>query len=210
MVLDSRRSSVDFIMDPMAIAFSKVDPNVISGISLVLAGMAGLIIYLSPNYWQLFLPLATVLVLLSGFFDGLDGKVARLIGQSSRRGDFIDHVFDRYADIFMIGAIAVSAWCNPYVGIMAIIGVMLTSYMGTQAQALGCGRNYGGLLGRADRLLVLMVAPLFQFVMVAAGTTAFSFGSFHLTFFEIAMLWFGVVGNITAVQRARAIWKSVR
>jgi archaetidylinositol phosphate synthase len=201
---------VDFIMGPMARRFSKVNPNAISAVSLALAGIAGLVIYLSPNYWQLLLPLAALIILFSGFFDALDGKVARLAGKSSRRGDFIDHVFDRYADVFMIGAIAVSAWCSPYIGILALVGVMLTSYMGTQAQALGAGRHYGGLLGRADRMVVLIIAPVVQLVMMAAGTTAFSFGAFQLTFFEIAMLWFGIVGNVTAVQRALAIWNSVR
>jgi archaetidylinositol phosphate synthase len=197
-------------MGPTARAFAKIDPNTISAVSLVLAAVAGITLFLSPDYWQALLPLAAFLVLLSGFFDALDGKVARLTGKSSRRGDLIDHVFDRYADVFMIGAIAVSAWCSPYIGILAVIGVMLTSYMGTQAQALGAGRHYGGLLGRADRVVVLIAAPLVQMAMMGAGTTSFDFGSVDLTFFEVAMLWFGIVGNLTAIQRALAIWKDVR
>ena len=120
---------------------------------------------------------------------------------------------------------AVSAWCNPYIGILAIIGVLLTSYMGTQSQAIGAGRLYAGLLGRADRVVLLTAAPIAQafFVILFTGDpspgTAFmpmtfgwiNFGAgIYLSVFEIVMLWFAVVGNLTAVQRAVEIWKKVK
>ena len=127
-----------------------------------MACIAGLLIFLSPGNWPFLLPLSAVAVLLSGFLDAVDGKVARLTGRASRRGDLLDHILDRYSDVVMIGAVAVSSWCNPYLGMLAIIGVLLTSYMGTQSQAVGAGRLYAGLLGRADRVVLLTVAPLIQ------------------------------------------------
>ena len=141
-VLDSRRKSVDFILEPAARAFIGVDPNLISALSLLLAGVAGALVYLSYDHltWLL-LPLAALTVLVSGFLDALDGKVARLVGKHGRKGDFVDHVIDRYSDVVMIGAVAISAWCDPYLGMLALIGVLLTSYMGTQAQAVGAGRQ---------------------------------------------------------------------
>jgi archaetidylinositol phosphate synthase len=125
----------------------------------------------------------------------------------------------------MIGAVAVSAWCNPYIGMMAIIGVLLTSYMGTQSQAVGAGRLYAGLLGRADRVVLLTLAPLVQalFVFLFIGYTGidsttplyqFSYleitNAVRLSAFEIVMLWFAVVGNLTAVQRAVQIWRNLK
>ena len=154
MVLDSKRGKVEFILMPLAKGLTRFSPNTISGISLVIAFLAALATFYSPEHWQILLPLAAILVLVSGLFDALDGKVARLTGKTSKRGDFLDHVLDRYADVLMIGAVAVSAWCNPYLGMAAIIGVLLTSYMGTQAQAVGAGRKYSGLLGRADRIVL--------------------------------------------------------
>jgi len=121
-------------MDPAARALRNVHPNYISFMAIILAAVAGLMLYFSYDHWVL-LPLSAVVVLVSGFLDGLDGKVARLAGLADRRGDFLDHVLDRYADMLMIGGVAVSAWCSPYLGMMALIGVLLTSYMGTQAQA---------------------------------------------------------------------------
>ncbi|WP_049796353.1 CDP-alcohol phosphatidyltransferase family protein [Methanomassiliicoccus luminyensis] len=210
MVLDSKRQSVEFIIEPVAKALSRFHPNTVSWLAFVLSIVAGVLIFISPEWWQVLLPLASIAVLASGFFDALDGKVARLTGKASRRGDLLDHVLDRYADIIMIGAVAVSAWCSPYIGIVAIIGVLLTSYMGTQAQAIGAGRLYSGLLGRADRVVLLIAAPLLQMLFFAFTSDGWlAIGPISLSAFELVMLWFAVVGNITAVQRALKIWKMV-
>ena len=210
LVLDAKRSSVDFIMDPAARAFRGVSPNAISAMALVLAGVSGVLIYFSYDQWQVLLPLAGILMLASGFLDGLDGKVARLTGKSSKRGDFIDHVFDRYADILMIGAVAVSAWCNIYLGLLAVVGVMLTSYMGTQAQAVGAGRQYGGILGRADRMVLMILATFVTWVLMFFDIRSFTIASYSITVFEVMMLWFAIVGNLTAIQRAVSTYRSLK
>jgi len=188
-------------MDPIAKAMVKVPPNHISLIALALAALAGALLYLSHAHWEL-LPVAAVVVLVSGFFDGLDGKVARLVGKADRTGDFLDHVLDRYADMLMIGGVAVSAWCSPYLGMMALVGVLLTSYMGTQAQAVGAKRMYAGLLGRADRIVLSFLAPLVQLGMVLLGSPEVALLGYEINAFEAMMLWFAVVGNLTAIQRA--------
>lgn len=180
-----------------------------SWIAFALAILAGVAIFLSPSMWQLLLPISAVLVIVSGLFDALDGKVARLTGKESRRGDLLDHVLDRYADVIMVGAVAVSAWCDPYLGMLAIIGMLMTSYMGTQCQAIGAGRLYSGLLGRADRVVLLTIAPLLQMVFILFSEGRVDLGPVSLSAFELVMIWFALVGNITAVQRALRIWKMV-
>jgi archaetidylinositol phosphate synthase len=166
-------------------------------------------LYFSFDNWVL-LPISAVVVLVSGFLDGLDGKVARLAGIADRRGDFLDHVLDRYADMLMIGWVAVSAWCSPYLGMMALIGVLLTSYMGTQAQAVGAKRMYAGLLGRADRIVLSFLIPLVQMVMVLLGHTEVELLGLEFNAFEVMMLWFAVVGNLTAIQRAAVTYNWLR
>ena len=209
MVLDSHRNKVDFIMDPAARGLRNVHPNYISFMAIILAGLAGIMLYYSFDQWVL-LPISAVVVLVSGFLDGLDGKVARLAGLADRRGDFLDHVLDRYADMLMIGGVAVSAWCSPYLGMMALIGVLLTSYMGTQAQAVGAKRMYAGLLGRADRIVLSFAAPLVQMVMVLLGHTEVGLFGYEINAFEVMMLWFALVGNLTAVQRAVSTYNWLR
>ncbi|NLX46571.1 MAG: CDP-alcohol phosphatidyltransferase family protein [Euryarchaeota archaeon] len=209
MVLDSHRGKIDFMMDPVARAMIRVHPNNISLMALVLAAAAGVMLYFSYDNWVL-LPISAVVVLVSGFFDGLDGKVARLAGMADRRGDFLDHVLDRYADVLMIGGVAVSAWCSPYLGMMALIGVLLTSYMGTQAQAVGAKRMYAGLLGRADRIVLSFLIPLVQMAMVLLGSPDISLFGIEFNAFEAMMMWFAVVGNLTAIQRAASTYNWLR
>ena len=209
MVLDSKRNRVDFIMDPSARLLRNVHPNKISLLALLIAVVASLMLFFSDQ-WYALLILGALTVLVSGFFDGLDGKVARLSGKASKKGDFVDHVLDRYADVLLIGSVAVSSWCNPYIGVLAIIGVLLTSYMGTQAQAVGMGRHYGGVLGRADRMVLLIAMPILQYFLLAAGSSSLDLMIIETNFLEIMMIWFAVVGNITAVQRAWTTYRAFK
>jgi archaetidylinositol phosphate synthase len=209
MVLDSKRNRVDFIMDPSARLLRNVHPNTISVLALLIAVIAGVMLFFSDRWYPLLIA-ASLAVLLSGFFDGLDGKVARLSGKTSKKGDFVDHVLDRYADVFLIGAVAISSWCSPYIGVIAIVGVLLTSYMGTQAQAVGVGRHYGGVLGRADRMVLLIVMPALQYVLLTTGASSFDLIVIQTNFLEIMMIWFAIVGNITAVQRAWTTYRALK
>ncbi len=211
MVLDAQRGRADKILLPAANALKGVDPNLISVIALVLALIVGILTYYSFEDWELLLPIISILVLVSGFLDAVDGKVARLVGKAGKRGDFIDHVFDRYADIFMIGGVVVSSWCNIYLGILALLGVLMTSYMGTQAQALGIGRMYAGLLGRADRIVLMFLVPLVQWgYVLITGDKFVDLGWVQFSMFEVMMLWFALVGNLTVVQRGIATWKELK
>ena len=215
MVLDSMRAQVDFAISPVAKLFKNVSPNVISWIGLILALASGIVLALSYEI-HIFLIIGAILVIVSGYFDSLDGKVAKMFNKCTKKGDYLDHAFDRYADVFMIGGIAVSGWCNPYLGLVAIVGTLLTSYMGTQAQAVGAPRLYAGLLGRADRVVLSTLFPILQyiFIFVANGDFAtFSFTimdkAFNISWLEIMLLWFAVVGNITAIQRAIITWNNM-
>ncbi len=211
MVLDGQRARADFALAPVARKLINVNPNTISWIGLILAFACGLIFYLSGTEgyeWLLLVGALTVIV--SGYFDALDGKVAKLSGKAGPKGDYLDHVFDRYADVFMIGGVAFCAtWCDPYLGMLAIIGVLLTSYMGTQAQAIGAPRLYAGLLGRADRVVLSTIFPIIQFVMIEVGYGTLDIAGVQITWMEIMMIWFAVVGNLTAIQRAIITWRNL-
>jgi len=215
MVLDGQRARADFALTPVAKRLINVNPNTVSWIGLIIALLCGVVFYLSGDEnreWLLLVGAA--LVIISGYFDALDGKIAKLAGKCSAKGDYLDHVFDRYADVFMIGGVAFCAyWCNPYLGMLALVGVLLTSYMGTQAQAIGAPRLYAGLLGRADRVVLSTLFPIIQYVMSWLGYGSFDidlgFWAFNINWLEIMMLWFAVVGNLTAVQRVIITWNNM-
>ena len=158
--------------------------------------------------WDQALLIAAVFVALSGVFDALDGKVARISSKASKRGDFVDHVIDRYSDAIILAAIAMSALCPVSFGLFAVIGVLLASYMGTQAQALGLSREYRGILGRADRLAVLIAVSLIMYLFRLGGSDVMN-DLLGYTLMGWMMIYFGLAGNITALQRAWLIWKSL-
>ena len=202
MVLDNQRKNVDPILDSIARRLIKVNPNVLSWISVSVAFLAGVFFYFSDPMHKLasyYLYGAVIFVFLNGLFDAIDGKVAKLTHKVSKRGDFLDHALDRYADVFIVGGLALSPWCRyPSIGLLAVVGVLLTSYMGTQAQAVGYKRDYSGLLGRADRLVLLMIAPIIQLILLYYSNFELPLGLYLL---EWVLIYFAVMGNITAVQR---------
>jgi archaetidylinositol phosphate synthase len=203
-VLDRFRPAADRLLVPVAARMARVNPNTISWIGLLAAALAGVGFYVGGSG---FLALSLLMILVSAYLDALDGKVAKMFGKASARGDFIDHVFDRYADVFLLGGVAFGLYCRLWVGALAIIGVLLTSYMGTQAQAVGQGRAYGGLLGRADRLVLLFLGGLLQLIVAPSGGVLWGVGPVSFAPLEWFMLLFAVLGNATAIQRAVAIWR---
>jgi len=200
MVLDKTRERVDPLLNMIAKWFTVFSPDFLSWCALLFSLIAGIFFFFSSPATEMqnfFLFFAALFVLLNGLFDAIDGKVAHLTNKASARGDFIDHVLDRYADVFMVGGLALSPWCRSPIGLLAIIGVLLTSYMGTQAQAIGYKRDYSGLLGRADRLVLLMIFPILQHIVLSSAVQL----PWEFTIIELVLGYFAVVGNITAIQR---------
>ncbi|MFQ5907301.1 MAG: CDP-alcohol phosphatidyltransferase family protein [Thermoplasmata archaeon] len=208
LVLDSYRGFADRLLTPLAIRLQRVNPDALSWAGLATAGLTGLFLYLAhfiPGI--LALALAFVALALSSLLDALDGKVARLRGVATPRGDFLDHVFDRYADVLVLTGLFFSPYARPEVALFGFLGVLLTSYVGTQAQAVGIGRLYGGLLGRADRLVILLVVLLLHLFLDPDATLLLGAGVVSFLMMEYALLLFGVLGNVTAVQRMVDAWR---
>jgi archaetidylinositol phosphate synthase len=146
-----------------------------------------------------------VCVFWNGWLDLVDGALARERGVSSDGGDLLDHVLDRYADIAML--IGLAAGSNAYaLGFAAVTGVLMTSYLGTQIQAIGLGREYGGLVGRADRLALIGITGV-----LAAVTTLPTVPTQYLGLSVVGwlLLFFAIVGHLTAIQRFYYAWSDL-
>ena len=208
MVLNSYRAKADSMFRPIAKAFSGISPNALSGVSLVCAALMMLVMILWDNPYALII--AFVLVLLNGFFDAIDGAVAHLTGKASKKGDLVDHVVDRYADFFMIAGISLSAFADVRLGLLALGCVMIASYMGTQSQALGLNRDYGGMLGRAERMVLLMVFIVLQYLFIEFYQGSFEIASgFPVTLLDILLIVFIVASSVTALQRLVRMWRAL-
>ena len=216
MVLEGYRARFRPYLERLARPFLAWRPNRLSVLALVAAavaaGCATLVRWTGP---LLFLAVSG-LILVAGLFDVLDGEVARATGRASRRGDFLDHVFDRYADVFLVLGVALSGFANPILALLALVSLLLTSYMGTQAQAVGQGRVYAGLLSRADRLVVLAVAAFLEFDWSLPWPWAPSapwsrFAAFGLSFtvIDVALAYFVIAGQWTALARAYRVYRAI-
>lgn len=193
MTLDSLRPLADRLIAPVIAGVARIGltPNAVSGLAL-LAAIAAAGSFYAASVDPLWYLAGAGFVLLNGIFDVLDGGLARELEMASASGDLLDHVIDRYADIAIIAGLA--AGIDRYaLGFAAVTGVLLTSYLGTQTQAVGLDRTYGGLLGRADRLVLTVVVGV-----VAAAITDTLFG---LTVVGWLLVLFAVVGHLTALQR---------
>jgi len=196
-MLDQYRSQAKVILDPLAsIAIKfRMTANFFTIAALLASAAAGVLFYFRLELWGI------VAVGLNAFCDAMDGAVARAMKTQSLRGDFLDHAVDRYADIFIITGIFAGGLVPWQIGVFALTGVLMASYLGTQAQAVGVGRFYGGILGRADRLLLILVVGIIGLL--------FPVTFYGLTWLGWLLLLFGIFGHITAFQRFAYVWAKV-
>ncbi|NHN40359.1 CDP-alcohol phosphatidyltransferase family protein [Halorubellus sp. JP-L1] len=202
MTLDQLRPKITRLLDPWVRAAQALglSPDGVSVVAFALALAAGgLYWYAGPAVADASLAYAVgaVCVAMNGWLDVVDGALAREQDVASDGGDLLDHVLDRYADVAIIAGLA--AGIDRYdLGLAAVTGVLLTSYLGTQAQAVGLDRVYAGVLGRADRLALAGVVGL----AVAVYPTQL----YGLTLVGWLLVVFAVVGHVTAVQRFWGAW----
>jgi CDP-diacylglycerol--glycerol-3-phosphate 3-phosphatidyltransferase/archaetidylinositol phosphate synthase len=194
MTSDSLRPYVTQLISPLAhrVADAGITPNQISLFSLIFAVLSGIFYYYS--FSNPFLVLAgAFMVFLNSVFDAIDGLMARYLKTAGPKGDFIDHVIDRYADVIIICSIFFAGHVQWQIGVIAIVGVLITSYLGTQAQALHLGRYYGGIMG--------MAASLIYF--------AYPYQVFMFNPLGWVMVIIAITSHITAFQRIWHIWQQL-
>ena len=173
MAFEKARASHTKMLKPIVDRMSNVDPATLTWISVLFA--AGCCYLLatasrdSEGGWRLIG--AFVLLLVAAELDALDGAVARAYDKVSKYGDWLDHTIDRLVDLGLLIAIGANvAWISvPWLGWAAATMTLLGSYMGTQAQSVGLGRNYGGF-SRADRLVTTFLGIFLGAIMAFQGT----------------------------------------
>ena len=196
MTLDQYRDTADKLLAPFVSAADTagLSPNGVSVIAFAFAIAAGVAFGIADPLWY---GLGALFVFLNGWLDLVDGALAREQGVSSKAGDLLDHVLDRYADIVVL--VGLAAGIDSFaLGLAAVTGVLMTSYLGTQIQAVGLGRAYGGLVGRADRLALIGLVGL------ASAIYTGSIGGFTLVGW--LLVFFAIVGHLTAFQRFWGAW----
>jgi len=203
--LDRYRGLADRLLGPFVAAADRLGltPDGVSVVAFGFAVAAGVAFAVASPVWY---ALGAVCVLANGWLDLVDGALARAQGVDGDGGDLLDHVLDRYADIAMLVGLATGIGAYA-LGLAAVTGVLMTSYLGTQIQAVGLGREYGGLVGRADRLALIGVGGLVAAVTLAVPGDAPRLFGLGVVGWLLAL--FAVVGHLTALQRFWGAWSDL-
>ena len=129
--------------------------------------------------WQV---IASIMLLISGFFDIVDGSVARVMKKTTTRGAFLDSNFDKVSEALIFIAIAIGGLSNPILAMIALSTSILVSYLRARAESLGIELKGIGVGERAERLLILAICGLIPIsgsiqwgVIIIILISAFSF-----------------------------------
>jgi CDP-diacylglycerol--glycerol-3-phosphate 3-phosphatidyltransferase len=172
-----------------ALALSKVHPNVLTFIGLVI------------NVWAAFLfgrgrfVSGGIVVIAAGLFDMVDGRVARETNQVTRFGGFFDSVLDRYSDLgLLIGLLVYYASINRYFYVVLTAVVMTGSVMISYTRARAentIPRCKVGFLERPERVVLIIIGALFNRMA--------------------PVLWvMAVLSNITVLSRMIYTWQETK
>ncbi len=162
-------------------------PNKVSVIGIFFAVLSAV------SYWQwesqpaLLLVLAPLFLLVSGFCDALDGVLARRFGEATAFGGFLDSLLDRYTDAMVYAGIILGGLSDVRWGLLALIGSLLVSYCRARAEAAGVKMETVGLMERAERILILVIA---SFLTLAWGEAL-----------QWGIVFLAVSTNLTVLQR---------
>jgi len=144
-------------------------PNQVSAIGIICALLSA-VLYWSSQFHEPTIIVATVFLLASGFFDALDGAIARIYGEATTFGGFLDSLLDRYADAIVLCGIILGGLCDPIgpvgpvAGFAALIGSLLVSYARARAEVAGVKMEAVGIAERPERIIILAVASFLNVV----------------------------------------------
>jgi phosphatidylglycerophosphate synthase len=147
-----------------------IHPDVISYLSIAASAIAAACFaYASRAPWLLII--APLFCYLRLWFNMLDGMVALASGKASRRGEILNELPDRISDLLVFIAIAHSGFASVLLGYWAAIAALMTAYIGTLGQAARARREYGGLMSKPWRMVVVHLGAwgAFAALKFAAG-----------------------------------------
>jgi archaetidylinositol phosphate synthase len=147
-------------------ASTGLSPNFWTSIGLAFAFLSAIAYGLNPQI-QYAAIIGGVLLLISGFFDIVDGQVARVTKKTSKKGGFLDSVFDKIAEVAIFLGLLIGGFAEPYLVFLAITLSLLVSYTRSRAESLGVKLQGIGIGERAERLLVIAIIGMIGLMQYA-------------------------------------------
>jgi len=177
LLLNNLRDSLQPHLEKIGNGFAStgISPNGWSCIGLAFAFASAFIYGMNMEFALI---IGGVVLLIAGFFDIVDGQVARVSQKITKTGGFLDSVFDKIAEVAIFLGILVGGFAEPYLVFLAIALSLLVSYTRSRAESLGVKLQGIGIGERAERLLVIAIIGIIGFmeyaviiVIIIAGIT---------------------------------------
>lgn len=133
----------------------RVHPTYLNTAGLVLSVIgAAAIFFAQQHIWML------LYIPFMAFFrtacNALDGMVARALRTPHKEfGEVLNELFDRISDAALFLGLAFASFTTTGLGVVVTVLILLTSYLSILSKAAGGSRQYGGLMGKADRMILL-------------------------------------------------------
>jgi archaetidylinositol phosphate synthase len=107
--------------------------------------------------------LGSLFLLFAGFFDIVDGAVARVTKRTSALGGYLDSVLDKVSEIIIFIGILIGSFTNPVLVLVALSLSMLVSYTRARGEGLGVDLKGKGIAERAERILIIVILGFIPF-----------------------------------------------
>lgn len=133
-----------------------------------MSGLAGACFWQSGKH-PLLLLVGPLLCYLRLWLNMLDGMVALAAANASRRGEIVNDLPDRASDVLIFLGVAHSGLAHPLAGYWVIILALLTAYIGLLGQAVGVGRQFGGVMSKPWRMVLLHVGAWLTLALIGSG-----------------------------------------
>jgi len=178
------------------LALARINPNVLTFMGLVVNTIAAFLFgYANSDNQARMFRYAGLVIIGSGFFDLVDGQVARATDRVTRFGAFFDSVIDRYSDASQFLGLLVfygrgERFFYVVLAAFVMISAIMVSYTRARAESL-IGSCRVGFMERPERLVLVIIGALFN-VMAP-------------------VLWvIAVLSTITVIHRVQYTWSRTR
>jgi len=189
-VLNNLRDTLKPALEKMGRGFAStgLSPNFWTAVGLGFAILSAIVYGLSVEFGLI---IGGILLLISGFFDMVDGQVARVTGKTSKKGSYMDSMFDKIAEVAIFFGILVGGYAEPYLVFLAITLSLLVSYARAKSDIINVKLQGIGIGERAERLLVIAIIGIIGFM-------------------EYAVIIVVIIAGITLIQRMIVTTKNIK
>jgi CDP-diacylglycerol---glycerol-3-phosphate 3-phosphatidyltransferase len=178
------------------LALARVNPNVLTALGLVINTVAAFLFgYATAETQARMFFYAGLVIISSGFFDLVDGRVARARNKVTHFGGFFDSVVDRYSDASQfLGLLVFYARGERFAYVVltafVMVSAIMVSYTRARAESL-IGSCRVGFMERPERLVLVILGALLNKMA--------------------PVLWLiAVLSTITVIHRTEHTWRQTQ